>query len=54
LPAGYELENTIFGTYLKKSGVKSALFNFYQAPIYATGGAIVGFFASWLLKYLKK
>ena len=54
LPAGYMLENTCLGTYLKKSDVKSALFNFYQTPIYVLIGICIGFCIDKILKHIKK
>ena len=42
LPKEYRLENTIFGTYLKNSDVKYALFNRFQAAIYSGTGCIFG------------
>ena len=42
LPDGFELENTICGTYMKKSGVKHVLFNSFRCPIYVGCGAVLG------------
>lgn len=53
LPAGFELENTIFGTFLKKTGVKYALINYLTPAIYVGCGAILGFLLNSLSK-LKK
>lgn len=50
LPEGFEIENTITGTYLKRSDVKSALYNQFKIPLYLSAGAVLGFIFSKLLK----
>lgn len=53
VPEGYELEKNIFGTFLKKSDVKSAAFNYFQPTIYTSLGAATYYLLSAIYKRIK-
>lgn len=53
VPEGYEIEKNIFGTFLKKSDVKSAAFNYFQPTIYSLLGAMTYYLLSAIYKMPK-
>lgn len=53
VPEGYEIEKNIFGTFLKKSNVKSAAFNYFQPTIYTSLGVAVSCLFSVISKKFK-
>lgn len=53
VPEGYEIEKNIFGTFLKKSDVKSAAFNYFQPTIYTLLGAATYYLLDAIYKRVK-
>lgn len=53
VPEGYEIEKNVFGTFLKKSDVKSATFNYFQPTIYTSLGAATYYLLNAIYKRIK-